>query len=81
MLHRDNGAVLWHWQSSEKTGLGVVTALLLCALGVHRDEIREDFMRSNVCLAEDLDYMLRYLEANKLDSIANVNKGICAVSG
>ena len=54
--------------------MGVVTALLLCALGVHRDVIREDFIRSNVCLAGELDYMLRYLEANRLDSIANVNK-------
>jgi len=31
-------------------------------------------MRSNICLAGELDYMLRYLEANKLDSIDNVNK-------
>ena len=57
-----------------KDRVGVMTALLLCVLGVHRDVIREDFMRSNVCLAGELDYMLRYLEANRLDSIANVNK-------
>ncbi len=73
ILHHENGAVLWHC-SFGKDRVGVVTALLLCALGVHRDEIREDFMRSNACLAGELDYMLRYLEANKLDSIANVKK-------
>ncbi|MGO5541434.1 tyrosine-protein phosphatase [Blautia sp. HCP3S3_H10_1] len=73
LLHHENGAVLWHC-SFGKDRVGVTTALLLCALGVHRDEIREDFMRSNVCLVGELDYMLRYLEANRLDSIANVNK-------
>ena len=73
ILHHENGAVLWHC-SVGKDRVGVVTALLLCALGVHRDVIREDFMRSNACLAGELDYMLRYLEANKLDSIANVKK-------
>ena len=73
LLHHENGAALWHC-SFGKDRVGVVTALLLCALGVHRDVIREDFIRSNVCLAGELDYMLRYLEANRLDSIANVNK-------
>ena len=73
LFHHDNGAVLWHC-SLGKDRVGVMTALLLCVLGVHRDEIREDFMRSNICLAGELDYMLRYLEANRLDSIANVNK-------
>ena len=73
LFHHDNGAVLWHC-SLGKDRVGVMTALLLCVLGVHRDEIREDFMRSNICLAGELDYMLRYLEANKLDSIDNVNK-------
>ena len=73
LLHHENGAVLWHcsW-GQDRTG--VITALLLCTLGVHRDVIREDFMRSNICLARELDYMMRYLEANKLDSIANVGK-------
>ena len=73
LFHHENGAVLWHC-SLGKDRAGVMTALLLCVLGVHRDEIREDYMRSNICLASDLDYMLRYLEANKLDSIANVKK-------
>ena len=73
LLHHDNGAALWHC-SWGKDRVGVTTALLLCTLGVHRDVIREDFMRSNVYLAGELDYMLRYLEANHLDSIANVNK-------
>lgn len=50
LLHHENGAALWHC-SFGKDRVGVVTALLLCALGVHRDVIREDFIRSNVCLA------------------------------
>ena len=73
LLHHENGAILWHC-SLGKNRVGVITALLLCVLGVHQDAIREDFMRSNACLAGELDYMLRFLEANKLDSIANANK-------
>ena len=73
LLNCDSGAVLWHGNLG-KDRAGIAAALLLCTLGVHRDEIREDFMRSNGCLAKDLDYMMRYLEANKLDSISNVRK-------
>ena len=73
LFHHENGSVLWHC-SMGKDRVGITTALLLCALGVHKDVILEDYMRSNACLAGELDYMLRYLEANKLDSMANVNK-------
>lgn len=73
LLHHENGAVLWHCNIGAER-VGIMTALLLCTLGVHRDVIREDFMRSNVCLGKELDHMLRYLEANRLDSIENVNK-------
>ena len=36
LLHHENGAALWHC-SFGKDRVGVVTALLLCALGVHSD--------------------------------------------
>ena len=41
---------------------------------VGKDTILEDFMRSNVYLDGELEYMLRYLESKKMDSLENVQK-------
>lgn len=71
LLHQEEGGVLWHC-SAGKDRVGVGTALLLSALGVPRDTIREDFMRTNTYLDGELEYMLRYMESKKLDSIQNV---------
>lgn len=67
LLHHGEGAVLWHcYDGKDRTG--VATALLLCALGIPEETIREDFMRSNACLDMELQYMLRYMEAMGKDS-------------
>lgn len=73
LLHHEEGAALWHC-SMGKDRVGVGTALLLCALGIPKDTIREDFMRTNIYLDKELEYMLRYLESKKLDSLENVEK-------
>lgn len=64
LLQQNGGAVLWHC-SEGKDRVGVGTALLLCALGVPREVIRDDFMRSNLYLETELEYMIRFLE-NKM---------------
>ena len=45
LLHQNEGAVLWHC-SAGKDRVGVGTALLLCALGVPKKTIYEDFMKN-----------------------------------
>ena len=62
LLHQEDGAILWHC-SAGKDRVGVGTALLLCALGVPRETICQDFMRTNVYLETELQYMIRLLEA------------------
>lgn len=71
LLNHEEGAVLWHG-SLGKDRTGVASALLLCALGVPEEAIREDFMRSNACLNQEMECILRYLEAGKMDSIRRV---------
>ncbi|MBQ9079778.1 MAG: tyrosine-protein phosphatase [Clostridia bacterium] len=46
LLEEDNGAVLWHCtQGKDRTG--IASAAVLLALGVDRDEIMRDYMRTN----------------------------------
>ena len=53
LLHVKNGAVVFHSATGEdRTGVG--TALLLFALGVPKETIRRDYMRSNPCLEDEL---------------------------
>lgn len=67
LLHQDDGAVLWHSNfGKDRTGIG--TALLLCVLGVSRDVIMEDFLRSNIYLDSELEYTIRLLEAKTIVS-------------
>lgn len=65
LLHQNGGAVLWHC-SAGKDRVGVGTALLLCALGVPREIIREDFMKTNLYLDGELEYTIRYLESKMI---------------
>lgn len=60
LLDQENGAILWHC-SAGKDRVGVATALLLSALGVPRDTIMEDYLRSNSYLEQDTEYMLQLL--------------------
>ena len=67
LIRHKEGAVLLHsWDGKARTG--VATALLLCALGIPEDTVKEDFMRSNTYLESELQYMLLYLEAMGMDS-------------
>lgn len=61
LLHQDEGAVLWHC-SAGKDRVGVGTALLLSALGIPKKTIYEDFMRTNMYLDKEMEYMIRFLE-------------------
>lgn len=62
LLHHENGAVLWHC-STGKDLTGIATAILLCALGVSRNEIREDYRRTDGYLEKDMVYTKRLLES------------------
>lgn len=62
LLRHEDGAVLWHCTAG-KDRVGVGTALLLCTLGVPRETIMEDFLRTNIYLEGELSYLRRYLEA------------------
>mgnify|MGYP000706572365 FL=1 len=64
LLHVKNGAVVFHSVTGEdRTGVG--TALLLFALGVPKETIRRDYMRSNPCLEDELKYMRRLYRADR----------------
>lgn len=62
LLHHENGAVLWHC-STGKDLTGIATAILLCALGVSGNEIREDYGRTDSCLEKEKIYTMRFLES------------------
>ena len=65
LLHQEEGAVLWHC-SIGKDRAGVGTALLLCILGVPRETIYEDYMKTNLYLDEEMNHMVRYLESKMI---------------
>lgn len=62
LLHHENGAVLWHC-STGKDLTGIAAAILLCALGVSGNEIREDYRRTDTCLDKEWIYTKRLLES------------------
>lgn len=65
VLHQKKGAVLWHC-SVGKDRAGIGTALLLYALGVPRKTIKEDFLKTNVYLDNEMQHMVRYLETRMI---------------
>ena len=65
LLHQNEGAVLWHC-SAGKDRVGVGTALLLCALGVPKKTIYEDFVKTNMYLDKEMEYMIRFLETKMI---------------
>ena len=65
LLHQGDGAVLWHC-SMGKDRVGIGTALLLSALGVSRDDIMEDYLKSNIYLEDELEYAIRYMETRTI---------------
>lgn len=65
LLHHEGGAILWHC-SAGKDRAGVASALLLYALGVPKEEIYEDFMKTNLYLSEEMEHMIRILETRMI---------------
>ena len=65
ILHQGDGAVMWHC-SVGKDRAGVGTALLLCILGIPREVIREDFLKSNLYLDGEFEYAIRLLETKTI---------------
>ncbi len=49
-----------------KDRAGVGTAILLCTLGVPRETIYEDYMKTNVYHDEEMNHMVRYLESKMI---------------
>ncbi|MBR2766449.1 MAG: tyrosine-protein phosphatase [Blautia sp.] len=60
--HNGNGAVLWHC-SNGKDRTDLVTAVLMCVLGVDRDTIIEEFLRTRVWLEEEKNDLIRLMSA------------------
>ena len=65
VLHQKKGAVLWHC-SAGKDRAGIGTALLLYALGIPRKTIKEDFLKTNLYLDEEMQHMIRFLETKMI---------------
>lgn len=65
LLDHEEGAILWHC-SAGKDRAGIGTVFLLCALGVPEKTIREDFMKTNLYLEEEMQHMVRYLETKTI---------------
>lgn len=55
-------SVLWHCTAG-KDRAGVAAMLLLFALGVARGAVLDDYMRTNICLHEELEYLEHLMEA------------------
>ena len=56
---------MWHC-SIGKDRAGVGTALLLCILGVPRETIYEDYIKTNLYFDEEMNHMVRYLESKMI---------------
>lgn len=65
LLRQDEGAVLWHC-SMGKDRAGVGTALLLCALGVEKEAVLEDYMKTNACLDGEMEHLIRLMETKTI---------------
>ena len=58
VYHHEKGALLWH-SDTGRGRAGLATALLLALLGVKKDIIYQDYLRTNRYLSPELKYMLR----------------------
>lgn len=65
LLRQREGAVLWHC-SAGKDRAGVATALLLWVLGVSKDSIMEDYMKTNIYMESEYEHMVRFLETQTI---------------
>lgn len=78
LLNHEDGAVLWHCTAG-KDRVGTGTALLLSALGVERNVIIEDYMKTNDYLKAENDTLLKKAEAVGL--AAGLMDGIAVLGG
>lgn len=69
ILRQGEGAVLWH-SSVGKDRAAVGTALLLCVLGVSKDDIIEDYLKTNGYLEGEMEYMIRFMESRTIVNAA-----------
>lgn len=66
LLDTEDGAVLWHcFAGKDRTGTSA--ALILEALGVSREDIYEDYLKTNASRKSENDAMLRDLQAQGYD--------------
>lgn len=61
LKHQRDGGTLWHCTAG-KDRVGIGTAMLLYILGVSREDILEDYMRSALYLRPETEDMLRMLD-------------------
>lgn len=78
LMDAKEGATLYHC-SMGKDRVGVGTALLLCALGVDKETIINDFLATNENLSAQLDFYMRYAKENHLSE--EYIKNLSAISG
>lgn len=78
LLNHEDGAVLWHCTAG-KDRVGTGTALLLSALGVDRNVIIEDYMKTNDYLKAENDTLMKKAEAVGL--AAGLMDGIAVLGG
>jgi protein-tyrosine phosphatase len=65
LIRQEEGAVLFH-DTYGTARVGMATALLLCALGVPGDVIREEYMKSNQYLEKEEECLIRFLESRTI---------------
>lgn len=78
LSEHSNGAVLWHCTAG-KDRVGTGTALLLSALGVDRKTILEDYLKTNLYVKEETDFLIQ--EAGKAGADKETLKAITVLLG
>lgn len=68
VLEAGDGAVLWHC-SAGKDRAGMASALLLTALGVDRQTVLEDFVKSNEYLRPETERMMALVRTRTQDQV------------
>lgn len=68
LLEADDRAVLWHCTAG-KDRVGIGTALLLTVLGVDRDTIIRDFLKTNVYVKERADWFAGLVKEETGDNV------------
>lgn len=74
LLDQENGAILWHCTAG-KDRAGIATVLLLSALGMSKDVIMEDYLKTNQYARQETEYMLQLL-SSRLDRYPQGEKNI-----